>query len=298
MRLGTRGSALALAQARLVADLLGGAELVTTADLPAAADGGDKSRWVHGLEQALRAESIELAVHSAKDMPEELPDGLALLGATARAAPEDALCGAPALAALPPRSRVGTGSPRRTAQLLAAREDLRVVPITGNVDSRLRKLHEHDNALDAITLSRAGLQRLRREGEIGAVLDIAQFVPSPGQGIIALEGRAEDERARQAAGAITDPAALTCLLAERALARALGSSCRTPIGAYAHLQRDGTLLLHAWVGLPDGSAWVSDRLRGEASDPHALGRAVAARMDAAGATELLRAAEEMVAGGR
>jgi hydroxymethylbilane synthase len=296
MRLGTRGSALALAQARIVADLLGGAELVTSADLPAAADGGDKSRWVRGLEQALRSEDIELAVHSAKDMPEELPDGLALLGATSRAAPEDVLCGAPALTALAPGSRVGTSSPRRTAQLLAARDDLHVVPISGNVDSRLRKLHERDDALDAITLSRAGLQRLHREGEIGAVLDIVQFVPSPGQGVIALEGRADDERARQAAAAISDRAALTCLLAERALARALGSSCRTPIGAHARLHEQ-TLLLHAWVGLPDGSAWLSDRLAGEASDPHTLGGTVAARMDAAGAGELLRAAEEMVAGG-
>jgi hydroxymethylbilane synthase len=305
MRLGTRGSALALAQARLVADLLGGAELVTTAELAhgarsADADegrGGDKSRWVRGLEQALFDGEIDLAVHSAKDVPEELPEGLTLVGAPVRAAAEDVLCGAPALDSLPAGSRVGTSSPRRAAQLRAAREDIDVVPLAGNVDSRLRKLHGRADRLDAIAIARAGLARLGREQEIGAVLDPARFVPAPGQGVIALEGREDDERARKAASAITDEPALQCLLAERALSRALGSSCHTPIGAHAlpaGSGRDGeTLSMRAWVGLPDGSTWISDRLAGPAAEPQQLGEALARRMRAAGAEDVLRAAEEM-----
>jgi hydroxymethylbilane synthase len=300
MRLGTRGSALALAQAQLVADLLGGAELVTTAELGAgdAAErrGGDKARWVRGLEQALLGGEIDLAVHSAKDVPEELPEGLALLGAPARAESEDVLCGASALDALPAGARVGTSSPRRTAQLRAAREDIELVPLAGNVDTRLRKLRERSGGLDAIALARAGLERLGRAQELGAVLDPSRFVPAPGQGTIALEGRVNDERARAAAAAITDEPTLTSLRAERALARALGSSCHTPIGAHATMPGEARLSLHAWVGLPDGSAWIADSLEGSPDEPQALGDALAARMRAVGAAELLRAAEEMAVG--
>jgi hydroxymethylbilane synthase len=296
MRLGTRGSALALAQARVVADLLGGADLVTTAELPRSAHGGDKSRWVRGLEEALLAGTIDLAVHSAKDVPEELPDGLALVGAPARGPAEDVLCGAASLASLAPAARVGTGSPRRVAQLRAAREDIDVVPIAGNVDTRLRMLHDPDRDLDAIALSRAGLARLGREDEIGAVLDAERFTPAPGQGVIALEGRSDDERAREAAAAITDDTAHTCLLAERALSRALGSSCNTPIGAHASLRQHAALSVRAWVGLPDGSAWISDHAEGNPEDPEELGRHVAERLRAAGAGEVLRAAEEMARG--
>jgi hydroxymethylbilane synthase len=300
MRLGTRGSALALAQAQLVADLLGDGELVTTAELGAGDGGeqrgGDKSRWVRGLEQALLDGRIDLAVHSAKDVPEELPAGLALLGAPARASAEDVLCGAPSLDSLPGGSRVGTSSPRRSAQLRAAREDIEVVPLAGNVDSRLRKLRERQNGLDAIALARAGLERLGRAEEIGGVLDPDRFVPAPGQGAIALEGREGDEEARAAAVAITDAHALTCLRAERALSRALGSSCNTPIGAHAALDEDGRLSMRAWVGLPDGSAWIADTLAGSAHEPHALGDALAARMRAVGVGEMLRVAEEMTVG--
>ena len=300
MRLGTRGSALALAQAQLVADLLGGTELVTTAEL-AAGDageqrGGDKSRWVRGLEQALLGGEIDLAVHSAKDVPAELPEGLALLGAPARAGAEDVLCGSSALDALPAGARVGTSSPRRTAQLRAARDDIELVGLAGNVDSRLRKLHERRDGLDAIALARAGLERLGRAEEVGAVLDPSRFVPAPGQGAIALEGRVDDERARAAAAAITDEHALTCLRAERALSHALGSSCHTPIGAHAVLSGEGRLLLRAWVGLPDGSAWIADSLEGSSDEPQVLGDRLAARMRAVGAAEMLRAAEEMVVG--
>jgi hydroxymethylbilane synthase len=296
MRLGTRRSALALAQAHLVVDLLGGGEIVpitTRGDRGTGAE--DKSRWVAELEQALLSGEIDLAVHSAKDVPGELAEGLALHGAPRRAPAADVICGAAGLPALAAGARVGTSSIRRMAQLRAARPDLDVVAMRGNVDTRLSKLADPAEDLQAIVLARAGLERLGRGSEIGAELDIEQFVPAPGQGVIALEGRADDARARGAAVDITDGQTLACLLAERALARGLGASCHTPLGANASLGADGALSLSAWVGLPDGSAWVSDELPGELERPEALGREVAARLRLAGAAELLAQAEQMAA---
>ncbi len=307
MRIGTRGSALALAQTRFVAQLLAetgmlaegeclpasvGAEVVTiTTSGTRGASHSDKSRWVLELERALSAREIDLAVHSAKDVPGELADGLTLLGTPPRAAAEDVLCGGSGPEQLAPGTRVGTSSLRRAAQLRAVREDLEVVPVRGNVDTRLRKLREGD--LDAIVLARAGLVRLGREAEIGAVLDPARFVPSPGQGTLALEGRVDDERTREAVQAITDATAFACLRAERAVAHALGASCNTPLGAHAVDYGCGCLHLRAWVGLPDGSAWVSDELLGGFYDPDALGRRVAERLQSAGADDLLSQAEEL-----
>ncbi len=309
LRIGTRGSALALAQARLVAGLLGArppsappeveiVTIVTAGDREAA--GGDKSRWVSELERALVADQIDLAVHSAKDVPGELADGLTLLGAPARAAAEDVLCGASGLERLQPGARVGTSSVRRAAQLRAAHEGLEVVAIRGNVDTRLRRLREGGMpagdggvvGLDAIVLARAGLQRLGREQEIGAVLDPTRFVPSPGQGTLALEGRSDDERAREAVRAIADERAFACLRAERAVAHALRAGCETPLGAHAVDAGCGCLYLRAWVGLPDGSTWVSDELLGGFYEPEELGRRVAERLRAVGAEELLRRAQE------
>jgi hydroxymethylbilane synthase len=286
LRIGTRGSALALAQTQLVSDLLGGCDIVTvTTTGDRDANGGDKSRWVDTIEDALLAGTIDLAVHSAKDLPGELPDGLTLLGAPARAGAEDVLCGTPDLDALAPGARVGTSSIRRAAQLRAARADLEVVAMGGNVDTRLRTLAQGE--LDAIVLARAGLQRLDREGEIGAVLDPARFVPAPGQGALALEARAADARVHEAVATILDADSSACLQAERALASALDASCHTPLGAHATPAGCGCLGLRAWVGLPDGSAWLADELLGGFYDPTALGARVAERMTAAGARELL-----------
>jgi hydroxymethylbilane synthase len=298
MRIGTRRSALALAQAKLISELLGGAEIVPMlasgdADASSPAPLTDKSRWVAELEDALGAGEIDLAVHSAKDVPGELAEGLELLGSPARAPAEDVLCGTPALEQLRAGARVGTSSIRRLAQLRAVREDLNVVALRGNVDTRLRKLADPGEELDAIVLARAGLQRLGRASEAGDVLDAQRFVPAPGQGVIALEGRTEDTVTRDAVHAITDKDAFACLLAERALAHALGASCHTPLGAYAIPAGCGCLQLHAWVGLPDGSEWTSDELLGGFYDPEALGQRVAERLRAAGASELLQRAKEM-----
>jgi hydroxymethylbilane synthase len=301
MRIGTRRSALALAQARLVADRLEIARedrceivpIVTRGD--EGAGGEDKSRWVAELEDALLSGTIDLAVHSAKDVPGELAEGLGLLGSPARAAVEDVLCGADRLDGLPAGARVGTSSIRRAAQLRAVREDLEVRSMRGNVDTRLKKLASGD--FDAIVLARAGLQRLGLEDAVGTVLDPARFVPAPGQGALALEARADDASVREAVEEIIDADTSASVLAERALAAALKATCHTPLGACAVPAGCGCLHMRAWVGLPDGSAWVSDELLGGFYDPEALGRDVAARLTLVGAEEMLRRAEEMTSVG-
>jgi hydroxymethylbilane synthase len=307
MRLGTRASALALAQAELVAKLLGGevelVPIVTRGDRESAGvddtegalagdappgeppPGEDKSRWVSELERALLSGEIDAAVHSAKDVPGVLADGLELVAAPPRAAAEDVLCGAAGLDALAPGARVGTSSVRRIAQLCAVRRDVEPVAMHGNVDTRLRKLARGD--VDAIVLARSGLQRLARENAIGGVLDAKRFVPAPGQGTLALQARAGDTRTRSALDAIGDRASLACLLAERALAAALDASCDTPLGAHAVIG-DGAMRLRAWVGVPDGSAWIADELSGDAGAPQALAAEVARRLELAGARDLLQ----------
>jgi hydroxymethylbilane synthase len=291
IRLGTRRSALALAQARWVAERLEGE--VALVPIRTAGDErrgpapqtSDEARFVKEIEDALLAGVIDLAVHSAKDVPGELPESLQIVGVPERADPRDALCGAGSLRELAEGAVVGTASVRRRSALLALRPDLRIHELRGNVDTRLRRLA--GGAFDAIVLARAGLARLGREGE-GVPLD--ELVPAPGQGCLALEARAGDEAVAAAAAALTDPAALGALTAERALVAALGASCHTPVGAYAEPLAD-TMRLTAFVGHPDGSHWIRDTLEAAAGDPAALGAEVAERMAAAGAAELLTAAE-------
>lgn len=282
MRIATRGSALALAQARHVAALLGGAELVeivTSGDRRRAVD--DKREWVLEIEEALARGEADLAVHSAKDVPAALPDGFVVAGVPKRAAPWDALVGAGSLDELPEGARVGTSSVRRAAALRALRPDLEIVAVRGNVDTRLRKLA--DGEADALVLAVAGLRRLGREDAVGCVLD--EVVPAPGQGALLLEARREHDAAREAAAAISDGDARRTLACERALVRALGADCRTPVGAHATVAADGALTLRAFVGRVDGSAWLRDELAGD--DPEALGAEVARRLLAAGAEDVL-----------
>jgi hydroxymethylbilane synthase len=282
IRLGTRGSALALAQARLVAGRLPDeVEIVPIKTSGDRGPGGDKARFVKEIEDALLAGKVDLAVHSAKDVPAELPDGLGIVGVPERADARDAICGAASLDDLGEGAAVGTSSLRRRAQLLALRPDLDVRDLRGNVDTRLRRLGEGD--YDALVLAAAGLERLDRAGE-GTPL--AELVPAPGQGCLALEARDGDGDVAAAASAITDRDALVRLTAERALVAALDATCRTPVGAHAQ-RREGELVLDAFVGLPDGSAWVRDTLDGDPDDPAAVGRAVAERLLTAGARELL-----------
>lgn len=283
IRIGTRGSALALAQAKWVAERLRDeAELVTVTtagDSDQAA--ADKSRWVSALERALLADEIDVAVHSAKDVPTALPAELELVAIPAREDPRDAICGAASLAALPAGARVGTSSLRRKAQIHAAREDLDVVTVRGNVDTRLRKLAEGE--VDALVLALAGLRRLGLEGD--GIFD--EFVPAAGQGALAIEARRNGASLPE----LVDPETTACVTTERELIAALGASCNTPVGAHARVIGDGELVLCAWIGLPDGSAWISDRLRGPA---RGLGEAVAARLLSVGGGELLARAEREV----
>jgi hydroxymethylbilane synthase len=278
MRIGTRGSALALAQAGWVAERLGATAVLVT--ITTAGDNqaavGDKSRWISSLERALLAGEIELAVHSAKDVPAELADGLELVAIPPRADPRDAICGAPSLAALPDGARVGTSSLRRAAQLRAARADLRIVEVRGNVDTRLRKLAAGE--VDALVLALAGLERLGRTDEAGGILE--ELVPAAGQGALALEARAGSA----VGAALSDADAWRCVSAERELTRALDASCDTSVGAHARMIDGERAELRAWVGLPDGSAWVSDCVHGI---PEGLGSRAAERLLSAGAGELL-----------
>ena len=302
LRVGTRASALARAQAGTVAaDLHQHGHDVELVAMRVAGDRGapaeDKSRWVTDLDQALLAGELDAAVHSAKDVPTALAEGLAIVCVPRRADPRDALCGVGDLESLSRGARVGTGSLRRAAQLLALRADLELVAVPGNVDTRLKRLGE--GACDALVLALAGLVRLGREREAGGVIEPSAMLPAAGQGSLAIVVRVDDAAVCSAVVALDDPASHAALRAERALVRSLGAGCHTPVGALAQ-HRDGDdlrLRLRGFAGLPDGSAWVRDELSGSADDPEALGAAVAARMLAAGAGELLREAERMSSAG-
>jgi hydroxymethylbilane synthase len=280
VKLGTRGSALALVQAHAVADALGdGTEIVEITTSGDRGIAGDKARWIDTIEDALESGAIDLAVHSAKDVPAAslLRPGMALAAVLPREDARDALVGAASLEALPAGARIGTASLRRRAQLLAVRDDLDVVDLRGNVDTRLRKLR--DGACDALILAAAGLRRLGRAEEIGALLDPSVFVPAPGQGALAVEGRAIP-------AGLVDVESDARLRAERFVVEALEASCDTPVGVH----HDGTAL-HAFVGLPDGSAWLRDSV--VADEPGEAAALIVARLESMGARELLARAADM-----
>lgn len=286
MRLGTRGSELALAQARLVADALGGAEVVPISSARER-EKGDKSRFVRAVEEALIAGEVDLGVHSAKDLPGELSRELMLAGVPGREDPSDAYVGAGgSLGEVPAGARVGTSSLRRRSQLLALRPDLEVVELRGNVDTRLRKLGDEEEGLDGIVLASAGLVRLGREGEIAFRFEVEAMTPAPGQGALALEARRDDAERLAVAAAVTDGAALVELTAERAATGALEATCETPVGVCARLDGE-ELTVHGYAGLPDGSEWVRDSVAGDPDQPAALGEVLAERMLAAGARDIL-----------
>jgi hydroxymethylbilane synthase len=289
VRLATRSSALAVAQAEAVAAALGGAEIVRVSNVDG--EPGDKARFVRSVEAALLQGEADLGVHSAKDVPGAMSNELAVVGVPAREDPADAFVGeAGDLAEVPEGARVGTASLRRRSQLLAARPDLEIVELRGNVDTRLRKLAEED--LHGIVLAVAGLRRLGRDGEISFRFGADEMVPAPGQGALALQARAGDSDAAGAAAGISDRGALVEFTAERAAVATLDATCETPVGICArHLE--GTLAVAGFAGLPDGSEWVRDAVRGDAEQPAALGQALAERMIAAGAAEILERAAEV-----
>jgi hydroxymethylbilane synthase len=294
LRLGTRGSALALAQAKLVAKAVGGEPEIVTIKT---ADGeiGDKARFVKEIERALLDGEVDLGVHSAKDLPADLPDDLEIAGVLERVDPRDAYIGSvSSLGEVREGSRIGTSSLRRRAQILARRPDLDVVEIRGNVDTRLEKLRGGE--FDGLILAAAGLHRLDRAAEISFALDYDEMLPAPGQGVIAIEAMGSKVRPITIAESIADRGVLGTLSAERALASALGASCNTPLGATATLEHGGRMRLRAFCGLPDGSDWLRDELEADASEPEGLGSALAERMKSAGAADILARAEQMAVG--
>jgi len=287
LKLGTRGSRLALAQAELVADALGGADIVPVKSTDG--EPGDKERFVRGIDRALLAEEVDLGVHSAKDLPSDRTEAIRLVGVVGREDPADAYVGsASSMDELAPGSRIGTASLRRRSQLLALRGDLEIAELHGNVDTRLRKLAEGE--YDGIVLAAAGLHRLGRGAEISFRFGLEELTPAGGQGSLALEARRSDPEVAAEAGRISDHDALVELTAERAAIARLEATCHTPVGVCARLGQ-GELEIFGYAGDSDGSDWVRDRLGGDPEQPAALGEALAERMLAAGAREILRRAE-------
>ncbi len=301
LRVGTRGSKLALAQTRLVTDALRGLDpnlsieevVVSTVDSTVM----DKSRYVSAIEEQLRSEEIDLGVHSAKDVPGEDAPGLLIVAVPERAASHDVLLGAGSLGDLAEGATVGTSSLRRAAQLLAARRDLKIEPLRGNIDTRLARLVDGD--YDAIVLAGAGLDRLGIGGGVAqAPLD---FITAPGQGCLALQVRDIDLTTTGIVGPLSHSASQRELIAERAASAGLVASCNTPLGINARVEHGAgengkdKITVRGWLGLPDGTRHVEDAVSGLASEAHLLGHLLAQRMRAEGGDEILALAEEMAA---
>jgi len=296
MRLGTRASALALAQARAVAAALTAAGVTVTLvpmrtegdrrmDARLAAIGG-KGLFVRELEEALLDGAIDAAVHSLKDLPAELPAGLVLAAFPAREDARDVLVTRqPAgLDDLPRGARVGTSSPRRRALALAARPDLRVEPIRGNVDTRLHKLEAE--GLDAVILAAAGLCRLGLQPAHARPLSPAAFVPAVGQGILAVEARERDGATRGALALLDDAPTRACALAERAWLGRLGASCATPMGAHARLE-GAALVLASVIASEDGRRVLRGSLTGRPDEAERLGLRLAETLLERGAAAIV-----------
>lgn len=299
LRIATRKSQLALWQAEHVAALLRRAhdglkiELVPMVtqgdriqDRSLAAIGG-KGLFIKELEVALEERRADIAVHSMKDLPGDLPEGLIIAAVLERADPRDALLTKVATAGigdLPQGARVGTSSLRRQAQLLAARPDLCIQTLRGNVDTRLRRLEGGD--MDAIVLACAGLMRLGLESHITARLDPSICLPAVAQGVIGIECRGADSHTRSLVSVLDHEATRRAMDAERAFAHRLGGSCQSPIAAHAR-QEGEHLILDGLVAEPDGSRLLRDTLSGSSEDPAALGHRLAERILNAGAGPLL-----------
>jgi hydroxymethylbilane synthase len=297
LTIGTRGSKLALTQTEMVRQALlavhPGLEIaverITTKgdvllDRPLSAI-GDKGLFVAEIEQALREERVDLAVHSSKDLPSELPPDMALGALLPREDPRDVLVSrdGATLDSLPQGARVGTSSLRRTCQLLHARSDLQIQNLRGNVDTRLRKLHE--GQYDAIVLAAAGLHRLGLRQERVEYLDPAVMLPAVAQGAMGVEIRAGDERTAALLQPLDDPATRVAVTAERAFLARVGGGCQVPVGAYAELEGE-TIRLSGMIGARDGQV-VRGQLAGRITEPKRLGGRLAQVLLDAGGYELL-----------
>jgi hydroxymethylbilane synthase len=284
LRIGSRGSPLALIQARQAQTALAKAcgidphaieiKIIRTSgdkivDRPLANAGG-KGMFTKEIEEALLSGAIDFAVHSSKDIPAVLPVGLTLAAFLPREDPRDALVSGKAktLRELPRDALVGTSSPRRQALLMRARPDLRIAPLRGNVETRLRKIEAGE--MDAAILAVAGLKRLGLFSAMATALEVEEFLPAAGQGAIAIETRATDENARAHAAVIDDADTHAALAAERAFLAALGGSCHTPIAGHARLDGD-IVRFRGLVAKTDGSDVIEVSRRGRRADAAALG---------------------------
>lgn len=309
IRIATRRSKLALAQSEWVKSCLESLEpglqvelreYVTRGDqvqnVPLSEIGG-KGLFTKEIEEALLNGEADLAVHSLKDLPSQLPDGLVLAAIPEREDPRDVLVlpiragqqesiegDNSCLQVLANGARVGTGSLRRMAQILHERADLQVENVRGNVDTRLRKLDE--GQYDALVLAAAGLRRLGLAHRISVALPAEISTPAPGQGALGLEARADDERTLALLARLNHPESRTCVAAERALMDAVGGGCSVPLGGYARVRADRLELLAVLAG-PDGKRLVREMREGPLTDPTGLGQAVAEKLLATGGREIL-----------
>jgi hydroxymethylbilane synthase len=302
LRLGTRGSDLALAQAEAVAASLRGlgreVEIVTiqtTGDRHQGpiSEAGGKSVWVKEIEEALLDSSIDLAVHSAKDLPAQLTDGLTIGCYPEREDPRDVFIGAPGrrFTALPPGGRVGTGSTRRIALLRALRPELEPVPIRGNVPTRLKKIESME--LDGVILGAAGLIRLGMDDRILDPLDPDRYIPAGGQGALAVEIRSDDEQVQKLLTELEDPTVAAQVKAERAFLSELGADCRAAVGAHGSIH--GVLLrLRVLVLSPEGHERLEGSAEGSLDTPEMLGITLGRELLARGAGRLLEGGDRTV----
>ena len=295
LRLGTRGSPLALAQARKVAAAIETSqrwpdgwvqivEIKTTGDKvqdrPLAEIGG-KGLWTKELDRALLAGEVDFCVHSMKDVESVRPDEIHIAAVRPRGDVRDRIVGAESIDALKKGAVVGTSSPRRKAQVLRLRPDLRVVPIRGNVETRLRKVE--DGEVDATLLAAAGLKRLGIDA--GTAIPTEIILPAPGQAVIAMECRTNDTRCQSVLTTVNNQITYDCVMAERALTRALGATCASPVAAFCVLE-DGDLRMRAQLFSEDGAEMVEDRAVFDCGD-HKTPESLAQRL-LAGAPESVR----------
>ena len=300
LTIGTRGSNLALWQAEHVADLLRSRGLsvrlvtiVTKGDrnlTQPLAEIGDKGLFTAELDDALIKGRIDIAVHSLKDLPSVLPEELCLAAVPRRGSPWDAMVARSGsvrkLSDLPPGASIGSSSLRRVAQVLAARPDLNVLPVRGNVETRLRKLR--DENLDAIILAEAGLTRLGLEHHIAFRMSLETMLPAVGQGALGVVCLGSRTELRDLLSAyVTDPRSLAEVLAERAFLRTLEGGCQVPIGAYCLRSEEDTLELHGCVATLDGSTLLRDKMEAPFDAPEVLGTMLAERLIGRGADRIL-----------
>ena len=295
--IGTRGSKLALWQSEYIkakVEALTGLPVTlkiikTTGDkildVPLAKVGG-KGLFTKELEVELMAGTVDLCVHSMKDVPTELPDGRVIAAMPERVDPRDVLVSGAGydLTTLPEGGRVGTSSLRRVAQIRALRPDVEIVDVRGNLDTRMRKAE--DGEVDAVVLAAAGITRMGWADRITSYIPTTQMVSAVGQGAIGIEIREDDESMLHVMERIGHPETMECVTAERVVMRMLEGGCQVPIGAYARYE-DDTLTMDAVVGSVDGTHIVREQLCGDAGEPEALGEAMVERLVALGAGEIL-----------